>query len=74
MNAIELQSLPDAENKHGTAAVVDPELCIGCGVCAHKCPTQSIRLARRSEDEYFPVTEREMAEQMAAERGINPFE
>ena len=73
MDAIQMQSSPDAESKHREAAVVDQVLCIGCGVCAHKCPTQSIQLMRRPEDEYFPVTERGMAERMAAERGINPF-
>ena len=36
-------------HEFGEAAVVDQELCIGCGVCAHKCPTQSIQLARRPE-------------------------
>ena len=74
MKAIQMLSSPDAENKHGEAAVVDQELCVGCGVCAHKCPTQSIQLARRPEDECFPVTERDMVEQMAVERGINPFD
>ncbi len=73
MNAIELTPSPEAENKTGMASVVDGDRCIGCGVCVHKCPTQSIRLALLPEEEAFPVTEREMAEQMARERGIDPF-
>ncbi len=73
MDAVKLQPSGEAQNKRGEAAVVDPSLCIGCGVCAHKCPTQSIRLAHRPENEVFPVTEREMAEGMAEERGIDPF-
>ena len=73
MKAVKLQPSSKADNKRGEAAMVDPSLCIGCGVCAHKCPTQSIRLTHRPENEVFPVTEREMAERMAEERGINPF-
>lgn len=74
MNAITLQPSAEANNKNGLASVVDRDRCIGCGVCAHKCPTQSIRLTQRPQTEGFPVTEREMAEQMARERGVNPFD
>jgi Pyruvate/2-oxoacid:ferredoxin oxidoreductase delta subunit len=73
MNAVDLQPSTEAENKKGMAAVVDGSRCIGCGVCAYKCPSQSIRLAPRPKKEVFPVTEREMAEQMAKERGIDVF-
>ena len=30
-------------------SVIDPDLCIGCGVCAYKCPTGSIVLVQRHE-------------------------
>jgi len=73
MKAVRLELSPEAANKSGTAPMVDRDRCIGCGVCAHKCPTQSIRLVLRPEEENFPFTEREMAERMAEERGINPF-
>jgi ferredoxin len=73
MKAVRLEPSSESSNKSGTAPVVDRDRCIGCGVCAHKCPTQSIRLVPRPEKEYFPFTEREMAERMAEERGINPF-
>lgn len=73
MKAVRLEPSPEAVNESEAAPVVDRDRCIGCGVCAHKCPTQSIRLVRRTQEENFPFTEREMAERMAAERGIHPF-
>ena len=37
----------ELKNKTGKVAVINTELCIGCGVCAHKCPTNSLALERR---------------------------
>ena len=37
----------ELKNKTGKVAVVNPDLCIGCGVCAYKCSTQSLVLERR---------------------------
>ncbi len=47
MEALRLQESPQARNKMGKVAGLTPDLCIGCGVCAHKCPTQSLALERR---------------------------
>jgi NAD-dependent dihydropyrimidine dehydrogenase PreA subunit len=49
MEALRLEPSPEAKNKTGKAAVLDPEKCIGCGVCAHKCPTNSLVLQRREK-------------------------
>ena len=37
----------ELKNKTGKVSVVNPDLCIGCGVCAYKCSTQSLVLERR---------------------------
>ena len=46
MDALQLKVSSLARNKVGKAAVLDPDLCIGCGVCAYKCPTDSLVLER----------------------------
>jgi NAD-dependent dihydropyrimidine dehydrogenase PreA subunit len=46
-------------NKSGKVAVVNPDLCIGCGVCAYKCSTQSLMLERREVIEHPPKDARE---------------
>ena len=32
------------KNKNGKISAVHPDLCIGCGVCAYKCPSKSMVL------------------------------
>jgi NAD-dependent dihydropyrimidine dehydrogenase PreA subunit len=46
-------------NKSGKVSVLNPDLCIGCGVCAYKCPTQSLVLERREVIEHPPKNARE---------------
>ena len=36
------------ENKK---AVLDPDRCIGCGLCVTTCPTHSLSLVRKPEDQ-----------------------
>lgn len=48
-----------AENKNGKVSAVNPDLCIGCGVCVYKCPTNSLVLERREVIEHPPKNERE---------------
>jgi NAD-dependent dihydropyrimidine dehydrogenase PreA subunit len=34
-------------NKTGKVSVLNPKFCIGCGVCAYKCPSKSLYLERK---------------------------
>lgn len=45
----------ELKNKTGKVAVLDPDLCIGCGVCAYTCMTQSMVLERREVTEDPPL-------------------
>ena len=49
----------ELKNKSGNVSVVNPDLCIGCGVCAYKCPTDSLVLERREVIEHPPKDVRE---------------
>ena len=46
-----------------------PEMCIGCGVCVYKCPTQSLRLSRRETEEDIPSNMSEAGYRFLSERG-----
>ena len=59
---------PQATNKKGQAPTLEPELCLGCGVCAYKCPTQSLTLVRREETTRPPADGREWMERYYADR------
>ena len=62
MDALQMRFHPKAQNKYKKAIVVDEDLCIGCGVCVHKCKTKSITLVRRPDEEITlpPKTAKEM--------------
>ena len=62
MDAIQLKFNPKATNKWRKAVEVDPELCIGCGVCVVKCKPKSIMLKKKPEAEWTepPKTGRDM--------------
>ncbi len=42
------------KNRLGKVAVLGPEPCVGCGVCAYKCSTQSLVLERLDDLTYPP--------------------
>jgi NAD-dependent dihydropyrimidine dehydrogenase PreA subunit len=46
-------------NKTGMLVAADTELCIGCGVCAYKCPSKSLTLARNKIEHHPPETGRD---------------
>ena len=62
MDALQLEDSEEATNKKGKAAVLDPDKCIGCGVCVYKCPTESLILERRKEVYEPPKDVREWME------------
>jgi len=49
----------ELKNKSGKVSVANTDFCIGCGVCAYKCPTKSLVLERREVIEHPPKNERE---------------
>ena len=53
-------------------AVIDLERCIGCGLCVTTCSSDSLRLARKPEEEQPPVptTFSRMLLKLARERGV----
>jgi NAD-dependent dihydropyrimidine dehydrogenase PreA subunit len=46
-------------NKTGKLATANTELCIGCGVCAYKCPSRSLTLVRNETEHHPPRTGRD---------------
>ncbi len=57
----------DLKNKTGKVSVLNPDLCIGCGVCAYKCPTESLVLERRQVIAEPPKDVREYARLVVAD-------
>jgi ferredoxin len=68
MEALRLESSPEAKNKTDKAAVLDPEKCIGCGLCAHKCPTNSLVLQRREKTQDPPLDLRDYMPRVFSEK------
>lgn len=50
----------ELKNKKGKVSVVNPDLCIGCGVCAYKCPSKSLVLERRETIQHPPENASEL--------------
>ena len=59
---------PKAGNKFNKAAVVSKEACIGCGVCVHKCPTDSLTLVQKDEVSDSPKNVRDYGMRYMADR------
>ncbi len=57
----------ELKNKTGKLAVLNPDLCIGCGVCAYKCSTQSLALKRQEVIEEPPKKAHEYTQQVMAD-------
>jgi ferredoxin len=66
MDALQLKFSTKSTNKARKAVVVDTDLCIGCGVCVHKCKTRSITLERIEEPTQPPKNATEIATLNAA--------
>ncbi len=82
MNALELvPSKGMAEVEDNTKALrtnenltimYNQEKCIGCGVCAYKCPTQSLNLIRKEQEEDIPENMSDAGNRMLKEMGLDP--
>jgi ferredoxin len=46
-------------NKTGKVSIANTDLCIGCGVCAYKCPSKSMKLIRNEAVHHPPQTGRD---------------
>ncbi len=49
----------ELKNKSGKVSAVNPDWCIGCGVCAYKCPSKSLVLEKREVIHHPPKDGRE---------------
>lgn len=57
----------ELKNRSGKVSAVNTDLCIGCGVCAYKCPTKSLVLEHRETIEAPPKDAREYAKLVMAD-------
>ena len=57
----------ELKNKAGKVSVANTDICIGCGVCAYKCPTKSLVLQRCEVIEDPPKDQREYVERVSLE-------
>lgn len=61
-------------NKTGKVSRANVDLCIGCGVCAYKCPSKALSLERNEIDHHPPQTGRDWAVQFITDRNeVNNF-
>ena len=67
MNALNLVSHPAANNKSGKVAASIPDLCIGCGICAYKCPSGSLTLKSRTRAIEPPIDVNDLKKKYAQE-------
>jgi NAD-dependent dihydropyrimidine dehydrogenase PreA subunit len=57
----------EIKNKSGKVSAFNPDLCIGCGVCAYKCPTKSLALDYREATKHPPKDAREYTKLVMAD-------
>jgi formate hydrogenlyase subunit 6/NADH:ubiquinone oxidoreductase subunit I len=63
----ETGKVKELKNKSGKVATIDTEICIGCGVCAYKCSTESLVLERYEVVTHPPKDRHEFATLMMAD-------
>jgi ferredoxin len=57
----------ELKNRKGKVSRVNPDQCIGCGVCVYKCPSRSLVLERREALEDPPQHPRELGQRVMME-------
>ena len=57
----------ELKNKKGKVSVVNADICVGCGVCAYKCPTKSLTMTQRDVFEEPPANGREWVKLLTAD-------
>jgi Pyruvate/2-oxoacid:ferredoxin oxidoreductase delta subunit len=53
----------------GDYPVVDQEVCLGCGVCAHFCPSGAMKMEEREKKIIPPKTYKDLMVRLMKERG-----
>jgi Fe-S-cluster-containing hydrogenase component 2 len=53
----------------GDYPVVDEEYCLGCGVCAHFCPSDAMKMKERERKVIPPKTYKELMVRLMKEKG-----
>jgi Fe-S-cluster-containing hydrogenase component 2 len=53
----------------GDYPVVDEEFCLGCGVCAHFCPSGAMKLVEREKKIIPPKTYKDLMLRLLKEKG-----
>jgi Fe-S-cluster-containing hydrogenase component 2 len=53
----------------GDYPVVDQEFCLGCGVCAHFCPSGAMKMEERDKKIIPPQTYKELIMRLMKEKG-----
>lgn len=51
----------------GDTVQVDPDRCIGCGVCTFQCPVDALGMERKAESHEPPPTFRELQTMIIAD-------
>jgi len=63
----ETGKVKELKNKTGKVAAIYTEICIGCGVCAYKCSTESLVLERCEVSTHPPKDRSELARLVMAD-------
>ena len=60
--------------RKGKDLVFNPERCLGCGVCVHKCTGGALSLIQRDEEHDIPISLADQGQRMMMEQGLDPMD
>ena len=63
----DVKAMKTLKNKKGKVSTINPDQCLGCGVCVYKWPSKSLVLEQREALEEPPLNARELAQRAMAE-------